>query len=155
MKPRNKKYVPKKVLHNPMTLIMSGLKRIPYEMSVVLKIRKHYAISSLVQGTLNKEHFQSLIEMVNMTIILLEFHSEGYYLPALFIARDSLKDIGLGYKATGEFSANQVQLASIKLAIVVHEVQLDELRVVDIENAYEEIFRRLRTGHNIVKIKED
>lgn len=150
-----KKRVPKKIVKNPILHIMSGLKRIPYDMSIILKIRKHYALSCLKDGTLNKEHFQSLIEMVNMAIVLIEFHYKHDHLPDLFLARDTLKTIGLRFKATDKFTASDVELSHVNYAMAIHSIQLDELRVVDVENAYQEIDRRLRNGHNIVKIKEE
>lgn len=155
MKPRNKKYVPKKTVQNPMLHLMSGMRKIPYDMSIMIKIRKHYAAACLKQGKLNKEHFDSLIEMVNMAIILIEFHYKQDHLSDLFLARDSLKNIGLRYKVIDSFTATEEEQSHINYAIAIHDMQLDDLRVVDIENAYEEIFRRLRTGHNIVKIKEE
>lgn len=154
MKKRNKKYVPKTVVQNPLNYFLGGLKKPDENALVEIKVKNHLAMTNLCQGNGTKDDFDRLAGMSNMALVLTEQHFDNQYHEMLIKARDALHTIGMRFRKMNVFVLRGDEMQAINEAMEVHDAQLEALRVIDIERAYDEIQRRLKHGINVVKIKE-
>ena len=153
MKKRTKKYKARDVIQNPLNFFLGGLKRIGGEHLTELNSKNHASILAITQGRATKEHFDQLTGMVNMALVLTEMHFNNEYLAMLYESHDALHALGQRYLKIGKFVFKAEELNSMNSAIEVHEAQLDVLRVIDVERAYDEIQRRLKYHINTKKIE--
>lgn len=154
MKKRNKKYVPKQVVQNPLNYFLGGLKRIEEAHLVELNSKNHAAMLCICNGTGTKEHFDQLTGMQNMALVLTEMHFDNQYLELLYAGRDALHSLGQRYLKHQKFILTGDEMQKINNVLEIHEAQLEALRVIDIERAYDEIQRRLKYGINVHKITD-
>lgn len=150
---RNKKYKPKAVVLNPINYFMGGLKRIEEGHLVELNSKNHAAMLCICNGTGTKEHFDQLTGMQNMALVLTEMHFDNQYLQLLYAGRDALHSLGQRYLKHQKFILTGEEMQKINNVLEIHEAQLEALRIIDIERAYDEIQRRLKHGINVQKIK--
>lgn len=154
MKKRNKKYVPKTIVQNPLNYFMGGLKKIDENHLVELNIKNHSAMFNICSGKGQKFDFDQLVGMINMALILTELHFDNQYHAMLIQARDSLHSVGMRYRKINVFVFAGGEMQALNDALEVHEAQLKAVRVIDVERAYDEVQRRLKHNINVVKIKE-
>lgn len=152
MKKRNKKYVPKQVVQNPLNFFFGGLKKIDPDHLVELNIKNHRAMEAICKGEGTKEHFDQLAGMQNMALVLTELHFDNQYLEMLYAGRDALHALGTRFLKHKKFVLTGEEMQKINNVLEVHEAQLEALRVIDVERAYDEIQRRLKHNINVHKI---
>ena len=154
MKKRNKKHVPRTVVQNPLNYFLGGLKRIDADHLVELNSKNHSAMFCICNGLGTKEHFDRLTGMQNMALVLTELHFDNEYLEMLFAGREALHSLGQRYLKHGKFVLTGDEMQKLNNSLDVHEAQLEALRVIDVERAYDEIQRRLKHNINVKKIRE-
>ena len=154
MKKRNKKYVPKAVVMNPLNYFLGGLKRIDADHLVELNIKNHAAMDAICKGNGTKDHFDQLTGMQNMALVLTEMHFDNQYLELLYAGRDALHSLGERFRKHGKFVLTGDEMQKINNVLEIHEAQLVALRVIDVERAYDTILHRLKHNINVMKIKE-
>ncbi len=154
MKKRSKKYKPKIIVQNPINYFFGGLKKAEPEVLTELQVKNHFAMNKLCKGIAVKDDFDKLASVINMALVLTEQHFDNQYHEMLLKARDALHDIGMRFRKMNVFVLRGDEMQAINEAMEVHDAQLEALRVIDIERAYDEIQRRLKHGINVVKIKE-
>lgn len=152
MKKRNKKYVPRAIVQNPLNFFLGGLKRIDEDHLVELNSKNHAAMLCICNGSGTKEHFDQLTGMQNMALVLTEMHFDNQYLEMLYAGRDALHSLGERFRKHGKFVLTGEEMQKINNVLEVHEAQLVALRVIDVERAYDEIQRRLKHNINVKKI---
>lgn len=135
---KRSKYRPKKNLVDPVTWVLSGLKpmtSIPY--SQTLRIRNHDAMDKLRRGVATKEDIDTLIGAFNMC--------EGYRRLRDELGADWSAEIRSGQDAllavarrgldTNRFVLKAEELVAMNLVMEIHDAQLDETTVRDMELA--------------------
>ena len=152
MKKRNKKYVPRAIVQNPLNFFLGGLKRIDEDHLVELNSKNHAAMLCICNGSGTKEHFDQLTGMQNMALVLTEMHFDNQYLELLYAGRDALHSLGERFRKHNKFVLTGDEMQKINNVLEIHEAQLVALRVIDIERGYDEIQRRLKHNINVKKI---
>lgn len=154
MKKRNKKYQPKSVVQNPLNFFLGGLKRIDAEHLTNLNVKNHAAMFKLTTGIGERSDWDLLVGASNMSVVLCELHFDNQYHEMLLTGRDALHAIGKRYLTKNKFILTGDEMQSLNNMLAVHEAQLNALRVIDVERAYEEVQRRLRHHINTKKVME-
>lgn len=152
MKKRNKKYKPRTVVMNPLNYFLGGLKKIDCEHLTELNIKNHLSMSAICTGNGTKDHFDRLVGMQNMALVLNEMHFSDEYLSELLQGKEALHRLGERFRKHNKFVMTGDEMQSINRTISIHEAQLTALRVIDVERAYDEVQRRLKYGVNVQKI---
>ena len=152
MKKRNKKYKPKTIVQNPLNYFIGGYKRIQGEELTDLYAKNHMAMVKLCSGQADRDTWDVLVGMINMSLVLAEQHFDDQYHEILLAARDGLHAIGKRYMDYGRFVLKGEEMNALNNAMEVHEAQLEALRIIDIERAYDEIQRRIKHNHNTMNI---
>lgn len=135
---KRSKYRPKKNLLDPVTWVLSGIKpfsEVPY--SVTLRIRNHDAMDKLRRGEATKEDMDILIGAFNMC--------EGYMRLRPDLGRDWASEIRAGQDAllavarrgveNNRFILKAEELVAMNLVMEIHDAQLDNTTVIDMERA--------------------
>jgi hypothetical protein len=135
---KKSKYRPKKNLVDPVAWVLSGIKPfsdVPY--SVTLRIRNHDAMDKLRRGEADKEDIDTLIGAFNMC--------EGYMRLRPDLGRDWADEIRAGQDAllavarrgveANRFVLKAEELVAMNLLMEIHDAQLDNTTVNDMEKA--------------------
>ena len=135
---KRSKYRPKKNLIDPVTWVLSGIKpfnEISY--GTTLRVRNHDAMDKLRRGVATKEDIDTLIGAFNMC--------GGYRRLRPELGADWSEEIRLGQDAllavarrgidTLRFILKAEELVAMNLVMEIHDAQLDNTSVRDMEHA--------------------
>lgn len=135
---KRSKYRPKGVRLDAVTWVLAGIKPfndVPY--GVTLRIRNHDAMDKLRKGEANKEDIDILIGAFNMC--------EGFMRLRPDLGRDWATEIRTGQDAllavarrgaeTNRFILKAEELVAMNLVMEIHDAQLDNTTVNDMEKA--------------------
>ena len=152
MKKRNKKYKAKPVVQNPLNYFFGGLKKIDGEHLTNLNVKNHAAMFKLTTGIGERSDWDMIVGASNMAIVMCEQHFDNQYHEMLITGRDALHAIGKRYLEKDKFIMTGDEMQAINNLLDVHEAQLNALRVIDVERAYDEVLRRINHGVNVKRI---
>lgn len=152
-KPR-KKYKPKSVVTNPLNYFLGGLKRVDSEHLTEINVKNSKAMVSICGGKGTRDDWDQLVGMQNMALVIAEIHFDMQYHDMLIAGRDALHAIGTRWLEHKKFIFKGDELQALNNSIEVHEAQLNALRVIDVERAFDEVQRRIKFNINTKKVME-
>ena len=135
---KRSKYRPKRNLQDPLTWVLSGVKAFnSVGYSKTLRIRNHDAMDKLRRGVATKEDIDTLIGAFNMC--------EGYRRLRAELGADWSEEIRAGQDAllavarrgleSERFILKAEELVAMNLVMEIHDAQLDQTTVRDMELA--------------------
>jgi hypothetical protein len=135
---KRSKYRPKKQLDDPVSWVVSGLKPMnDVSYTLVLRTRNHDAMDKLRRGVATKEDIDTLIGAFNMT--------EGYkrlrpelgqdWSTEIRAGQDALLEVATRGLPSGKFILKASELVAMNLVMEIHDAQLDQTTVRDMEMA--------------------
>jgi hypothetical protein len=156
---KRSKYKPKGVRIDTMAYVMSGLKKFDeIEVAIDVRIKNHLAMESLRKGEATKDEIDVLIGTFNMVEGLCRLNEK--------FGQDWSKEIREGQDAlltmsrrgleTGRFICKSHELVAMNLVMEIHDAQLDNATVKDVELAVDIVnadFRnkRMRTIKEVME----
>lgn len=143
---KKSKYKPKGVRLDVMTYVKSGLLPLTSVGSeaVKLKIINHDALNNLRMGTGTKMDFDTLVESMNVAEAFAMHNHGDDWRPEIRTALDALFDLGVRAKHNGmKFVMKSNELTALQLAMEIHDAQLDEATVNQLEQAIHTV-RKIR-----------
>jgi hypothetical protein len=149
---KRKAYKPKIVVQNPLNFFFGGLKRVDANELTELNVKNHMSMANICTGVGTKNDFDRLAGLVNMALVMAEMYFESQYHDTLIKARDSLHSMGMRYREKDIFVFTGDERNAMNEVFDIHEAQLEAVRVIDVERAYQEIERRLRNNINVKPI---
>lgn len=151
---RNKKYKPRPIVANPIQYMIGGLKRIDGEHLTNLNVKNHAALLAIVQGRGTRDDWDLVAGAINMAIVMSECGTGEEYRDALIEGQNALLSCGVRYGKINKFVLTGDELKALNLAMEVHDAQLEISRVIDVERATNEVFRRLKHNINTKRVSE-
>jgi hypothetical protein len=145
-KPR-KKYKPKGVRLDVMAWVKSGMLPINKvdHAGVTLKIKNHAALASITQGTGCRDDIDVVIAAMNITEALALLGKGKDWHPEIRAAQDAILEMGKRGLAKGDkFLFTGPEMQAVNLAMDVHDAQLDECTVAELEKALAMVEREIR-----------
>ena len=144
---KKSKYKPKGVRINAVDWVLAGLKPMnAIEYSTTLRIKNHAAMDALRKGVATVADIDDLIGAFNMT--------EAYAMLRPELGRDWDKEIGAGLDAlhavgkrgveTGKFILKAEEVVAMNLVMEIHDAQLDNTTVRDMELAMDIVTQEYR-----------
>ena len=137
---KRSKYKPKRNLVDPVTWVLAGIK--PFKevpTSINIRIKNHAAMDALRRGEATREEMDVLIGAFNMT--------EAYTILRPDLGADWVKEIRAGQDAllmvaargieSGRFVLKAQELVAMNLVMELHDAQLDQTNVREMELAME------------------
>ena len=146
---KRSKYRPKGVRIDTIAYVMSGLQRFDeVETALTLRLKNHTALDLLCTGRAAKAHIDILIGAFNMVEALARLRDEmgADWVKEIQQAQDALLAVAQRGVATEHFICRGPELVALKLAMEIHDAQLDAATVLDIERAVDLIEKEIRGG---------
>ena len=157
---KKSKYKPKGVRLDNMSWVMAGLRTVGTlpTAGVALKLKNHEALDSILTGQGTKEHVDVLISAVNMSEALIRVRDDlgRDWADEIRAAQDAVYSMGMRGHEKGSFLFTGPEMTAVKLVMDLHDTQLDNCTVREMEQAIfiveEEL--RMRKARAIVKRKD-
>lgn len=151
-------YKPRGVRLDNMNWILAGMKKVGTlpTAGVALKLKNHDALDSILTGQGTKDHVDVLISAVNMSEALIRIRDElGVdWKDEIKAAQDAIYTMGKRGIEKNSFLFTGPEMTAVKLVMDLHDTQLDECSVKEMEQALfiveEEI--RLKKARPIVEM---
>lgn len=132
-------YKPRGVRLDNMNWILAGMKKVGTlpTAGVALKLKNHEALDSILTGQGTKDHVDVLISAVNMSEALIRIRDElGVdWKDEIKAAQDAIYTMGKRGAEKGSFAFTGPEMTAVKLVMDLHDEQLDNCCVRDMEQA--------------------
>lgn len=119
---------------------------------VDLKIKNHMAMTALLQGTAKKDDMDKLVSMSNVVEALWNLGFGTEYRNVCVDGRYALLSIAHRAVKHNRFTPTGPEIGMLNALMELHDAQMDAITVKDMEQALQYIARKLRTGHDTVKL---
>ena len=156
---KKSKYKPRGVRYDNMSWIIAGMKKVGTlpTAGVALKLKNHEALDSILTGQGTRDHVDVIISAVNMSEALIRIRADlgRDWADEIKAAQDAVYSMGVRGHEKGSFVFTGPEMAAVKLIMDLHDSQLDDCTVREMEQALfivEEEFR-MRKARSIVKTK--
>jgi hypothetical protein len=133
---KKSKYKPKGVRLDAVNWVLSGLKPVSQvgDALVTLKAKNHSALTEVVQGRGNRDQIDVLIAALNMCEAY-AIHGKGKdWLPEINEAQNAIYEMAVRGLETEKFLFRGPEMQAVNLAMDVHDVQLEESTVKQLED---------------------
>jgi hypothetical protein len=130
-------YKPKGIRLDVMTYVKSGLlpvAKVP-NAGTTLITKNHAAFDEIMFGRATKEHVDVLIHAFNQAEAIAKLfpNKGGDWLPEIKEAQDAVYNMGKRWVNGSNFAFTGPELQAVKLAMSVHDQQLEETTVKELE----------------------
>ena len=144
-----KKYKPRVASVSPLQYVLSGFSKISNDASLRLRTLMHSAYDAMTSGNATKRDWQEMTDALNVALALSRLYYDGAYSEKIEEAQRGHAAAGNRYLRGLPFSYNLAEMAAVRETMLVHEAQLDQATVENIENAWKEVQRSLDKGNFI------
>lgn len=136
---KKSKYKPRGVRYDNLSWILAGMKKVGSlpTAGVALKLKNHEALDSILTGQGTKEHVDVLISAVNMSEALIRIREDlgRDWAKEIREAQDAIYSMGKRGVDKGRFAFTGPEMNAVKLVMDLHDSQLDECSVKEMEQA--------------------
>lgn len=136
---KKSKYKPRGVRLDNLSWIVAGFKKVGSlpTAGVALKLKNREALDSILTGHGTKEHVDVLISAVNMSEAMIRIRDElGMdWKDEIKAAQDAIYTMGKRGVERERFAFTGPEMTAVKLVMDLHDAQLDECSVKDMEQA--------------------
>ena len=136
---KKSKYKPRGVRYDNMSWIIAGMKKVGAlpTAGVALKLKNHEALDSILTGQGTKAHVDALIAAVNMSEALIRVREDlgRDWAKEIRDAQDAVYSMGRRGLEKGSFLFTGPEMTAVKLVMDLHDAQLDECSVREMEQA--------------------
>jgi len=155
---KKSKYKPRPVRTDNLNWILAGMKKVGTlpTAGTALKLKNREALDSILTGSGTREHVDVLINAVNMAEAMVRIRDDlgADWATEIRAAQDAIYTMGKRGIERGRFAFTGPEMTAVKLVMDLHDAQLDECFVREMEEALfiveEEI--RLKKCRAIVEI---
>lgn len=145
---KKSKYRPKGVRLDVVNWVLAGMKKVGSlpTAGVALKLKNHEALDSILKGRGTKDDVDVLIAAMNMSEALTRIRDElGVdWSSEIKAAQDALYSMAKRGVAKGRFAFTGPEMTAVKLVMDIHDAQLDECHVKEMEQALDIIHEEIR-----------
>jgi hypothetical protein len=148
MSRKRSKYRPKPVRTDTMAFVKSGMKKFnDISVAVDLRISNHHALEELRLGRATLDDLEALVQAFNMAEGFLRMDAAfgRDWATEVQAAQDALRAVVNRGLESNRFVCRAEEWVVMTLAMDIHDVQLDQATVKDLEGAIDVITEDLRT----------
>jgi hypothetical protein len=136
---KKSKYKPRGVRYDNLSWILAGMKKVGSlpTAGVALKLKNHEALDSILTGQGTRDHVDVLISAVNMSEALIRIRDElGVdWKDEIRAAQDAIYTMGKRGIEKDRFAFTGPEMTAVKLVMDLHDAQLDDCSVREMEQA--------------------
>lgn len=153
---KRSKYKPKGVRFDVMTYLKTGMQRMAnHPAALDLRIKNHAALTSIVRGTGTRDDVDVLINAFNVTEALAKKVELGdQYAIEIQGGQDALFTMARRCVDKERFLFTGPEMQAVNLAMEIHDAQLDEVSIADLERALEYVTDQIRNKRVRVVVLE-
>lgn len=145
---KRSKYRPKGVRLDNLTYVAAGMKKVGTlpEAGVNLKLKNHEALDSMLYGQGHRDQVDVLIAAFNVAEALWRLNPNlgEPHAPDIKAAQDAIYSMGQRYRKTGRFVFTGPELQAVRYGMEIHDAQLDQCTVREMEKALEFVARQIQ-----------
>jgi hypothetical protein len=145
---KKSKYKPRGVRVDNMSWVIAGMKKVGAlpTAGVALKLKNHEALDSILTGQGTKAHVDVLINAVNMTEAMARVRDDlgADWATEIKAAQDAIYTMGKRGVEKGSFAFTGPEMTAVKLVMDLHDAQLDDCTVREMEMALEIVYEEIR-----------
>jgi hypothetical protein len=145
---KKSKYKPRPVRTDNLNWILAGMKKVGTlpTAGVALKLKNHEALDSILKGQGTKEHVDVIINAVNMAEAMVRIRDDlgADWSTEIRAAQDAIYTMGRRGIERGRFAFTGPEMTAVKLVMDVHDAQLDDCMVKEMEMALEIVSEEIR-----------
>jgi hypothetical protein len=132
-------YKPRGVRYDNLSWIIAGMKKVGTlpKAGVALKLKNHAALDSILKGQGTRDHVDVLIAAVNMSEALMRVRDElgRDWAKEIRDAQDAIFTMGKRGVEKNKFAFTGPEMNAVKLVMDLHDAQLDDCCVREMEQA--------------------
>jgi hypothetical protein len=136
---KKSKYKPRGVRYDNLSWILAGMKKVGSlpTAGVELKLKNHNSLNMILMGNGTREHVDVLISAVNMSEAMIRIRDElGMdWKDEIKAAQDAIYTMGKRGIEKGRFAFTGPEMTAVKLVMDLHDAQLDDCSVKEMEQA--------------------
>ena len=143
---KRSKYKPKGVRFDVMAYLKTGMQRMAtHPAALDLRIKNHQALTSIVRGTGTRDDVDVLINAFNVTEALAKKIELGdQYNIEIQAGQDALFSMARRCVDKDRFIFTGPEMQAVNLAMEIHDAQLDEVSIADLERALDYVLDQIR-----------
>lgn len=141
-KPR-KAYRPKPVLRDPLGHALGAFKTLPEDYRITSEVRHHGALTAMTTGKGSFHDWGVLCGVLNLARILADMGIGSDQLQLIAQAMQAHSMCGKRHVRAGSFGYTGSELAYVREALEVYEIQLENVTVREFDTASAELDRRV------------
>jgi len=145
---KRSKYRPKGVIPDPIKYVLSGVKRVgAITEGTNLMIINHDALNNVRMGRGSRSDIDVLINALNITeaLAIKKKHLGGDWRVEIRAAQDAILELGRRGVETGKFILRGPELNALNLGMEIHDAQLQECTVTELEQAVDYVAAIVRS----------
>jgi len=144
---KKSKYKPKGVRLDTMAWVMSGMKHVSEvaHAGIALKIKNHDALTNITQGRGTRDDIDLVIAAMNVAEAMAMMGHGSDWRPEINAAQEAIYNMGKrGLKNDNKFLFTGPEMQAVNLGMDVHDAQLDDCTVKQLEDALKIVDREIR-----------
>jgi hypothetical protein len=145
---KKSKYKPKGVRLDAVNWVLAGMRKVGTlpTAGVGLKLKNHEALDSIMKGQGTKDHVDVLIHAVNMAEALIRIRDDlgADWATEIKAAQDAIYTMARRGVEKNRFAFTGPEMTAVRVVMDVHDAQLDECSVKDMEKALELVNEEIR-----------
>lgn len=153
-KPRKKYRQKYSATVNPLAYVLSGFKPLTTDSKTKLGTINHGSMVALVNGTAVRNDWDNICVLINMSVVMSEMVFQEAYLDDLKLAMLAHAHCGRRLNTHGKFGYSGEEINAVNFAMEIHDQQLEQITVAELEATHKEVARRIRQGNIAHSIKE-
>ena len=146
---KRSKYKPKGIRLDNLAWVFSGLKRVGSlpTAGVDLKLKNHEALESILKGNATRDHVDMIIAAFNIAEALYHVNPAlgEDWADEIRAAQDAVFTMSRRSLTLNNFVFNAAEMAAVKLGMLVHNQQLDDCTVREMELAIDYVEARIKS----------
>jgi len=145
---KKSKYKPKGVRLDAVNWVLAGMRKVGTlpTAGVGLKLKNHEALDSILKGEGTRAHVDVLIHAVNVAEALIRIRDDlgADWAQEIKAAQDAIYTMGKRGIEKGRFAFAGPEMTALKLVMDVHDAQLDDCTVKEMEMALNIVAEEIR-----------
>lgn len=144
---KSSKRTPRPIRINAHLTVINGQKPLSQADKIYLFKQAIKSLNSMQFGVnLSTADFTCLCDLVNISLLLTEKDIGREYLDELYQAREGMQEAKQRYIKTSKLGFNATELKAVKVALTIHQAQIDICTLKEFSDAFDEQEKRIAKG---------
>ena len=144
---KSSKRTPRPVKATAFLSVINGFKPLSQEDKQYLFKKAISSINSMQFGVnLSAADFTCISDMLNISLLLAEKNIGREYLAEMYEAREAMQEVKQRYIKTSALGFKGAELQAVKVALTIHQAQIDICTLKEFSDAFDEQERRIKAG---------